>query len=76
MWSSFRNSILLNSLSITSEDELSSSSSDSGLGDFAVGTKCVYFVKKSTSSSLSVSSLGDVFASHESSVVGLLSVFL
>ena len=75
MWSSFRNFVLSNYLSITSEDEFSSSSSDSGARDFAVGTRCVYVVKKGVSSSLSIVCQGDAFSSPGSSIVSSLSVF-
>ena len=68
-------SFLSNYLLTTSSDELSSSSLDSGAGDFAVGTRCAYVVKKGVSSSLSVVCQGDAFASPGSSVVGSLSVF-
>ena len=71
-----RNSFLLNSLSTTSEDQLSSSSLDSGAGDFAVGTRCAYPVKEDISSSLSIVCQGDAFASPGLSIVGLLSVSL
>ena len=60
-WSLSRSSFLSNSLLPTSSDELSSSSSDSGAGDFAVGTRCAYVVK-GVSSSLSVVCQGDAFA--------------
>ena len=53
-WNLIRNSFLSNYLSTTSEDELSSFSSDSGARDFAVGTRCAYLVKKGISSSLSI----------------------
>ena len=75
-WNLSKNSFLSNWLSTASLDELSSSSLDSGASEFAVGTKCAYFVKKGISSSLSVSCQGDVFTSPGSSIVSLLSVFL
>ena len=69
-------SFVSTSLLTASSDELSSPSSDSGAGDFAVGTRCVYVVKKGVFSSLSVVCQGDAFASPGLSVVGSLSVFL
>ena len=76
IWNLSKNFFLSNWLSTASLDELSSSSLDSGASEFAVGTKCAYFVKKGISSSLSVSCQGDVFTSPGSSIVSLLSVFL
>ena len=75
-WNPSRNSFLSNSLLTTSSDEISSSSSDSGARDFAVGTRCAYLVKKGVSSSLSVGCQGDAFTSPKSFIVGSLSVFL
>ena len=77
-WNPSRNYFLSNSLLTTSSDELSSSSSDSlaGAGDFTVGTRCAYLMKKGVSSSLSIICRGDAFTSPGLSVVGSLSVFV